>query len=257
MRTNFEVGRVTDEIIAFIRAYFEKNHLGGVVLGISGGKDSAVVAGLFSMALGAENVVGLYMPCCSRHEDGILASKVCEHFGFKLHHLNLNPVFEAFNEEFKNTFIDDYAEKDLVDAHINIKPRLRMLSCYYAAQYLSNLNKVGYVVAGTSNQCEIYVGYFTKGGDSVHDISVLANLTVAEVIAIGEYIKVPNEVLYRPPDDGISGMTDEEKLGVTYDEIAEFIQNGTIGNKEHEEKIKKYHQKNLHKLNPIPTFRVE
>ena len=99
-----------------------------------------------------------------------------------------------------------------------------MSACYYMASLFSALNGGTYIVIGTSNKCELYVGYFTKGGDSVHDIAPIADLTVEEVIKVGEYLNVPSEVLYRTPDDGISNQSDEEKLGVSYKDIAAYIE---------------------------------
>ena len=98
-----------------------------------------------------------------------------------------------------------------------------MCSVYYAARLISDIKKKTYLVAGTSNKSELYVGYFTKGGDSVHDISTIADFTVDEVIAIGEYLKVPEKVLYKKPNDGLSNQTDEDKLGVKYSQIEQFI----------------------------------
>ena len=104
------------------------------------------------------------------------------------------------------------------------------------------------------NKCELYVGYFTKGGDNVHDISVLADLTVEEVIKIGEYIKVPEKVLYKAPDDGLSNKTDEDKLGVKYSQIADYMIDPNRVDEETRKKIEKLHKNNLHKFN-IPTYR--
>lgn len=130
-----------------------------------------------------------------------------------------------------------------------------MSSVYYMAALLSALRGKTYLVAGTSNKCELYVGYFTKGGDSVHDIAPIADLTVEEVIKVGEVLNVPKEVLYRVPDDGLSNQTDEDKLGVTYNEIASYI-NGEEVSKESKEKIEKLHKNSLHKFN-IPTYKKE
>jgi NAD+ synthase len=118
----------------------------------------------------------------------------------------------------------------------------------------SSIRKKTYIVGGTSNKSELYVGYFTKGGDSVHDISVLADLTVEEVLAIGDYLKVPKEVLYRVPSDGLSNQTDEDKLGVKYSDIAKYMENPENVNKNVREKIEKLHKNNQHKFN-IPTYR--
>lgn len=242
----------TKNIISFIQNYFKENNLGGVVLGISGGKDSAVVAGLFSLALGKENVVGLTLPCHSNIEDFEDANLVANKFGFELLNVDLSQTNDIFQKELMKAAKSD----DIVnykDADINIKPRLRMTSCYYMAACLSAIRKKTYVVAGTSNACELYVGYFTKGGDSVHDIAVLADLTVEEVIKIGEYIGVPDKVIHKTPSDGLSGMSDEDKLGVKYSDIAKVI-NKELTNGMEYEKIERLHKKAAHKFN-IPTYR--
>lgn len=252
---NFNVERVTSEIIEFIRKYYKDNNLKGAVIGISGGKDSGVVAGLFTKALGSENVIGLWMPCHSKEEDYKNAMLVANHFGFKLLEFDLTRLYDNYVKQIKeNNIVTD--DNNLTDANINIKPRLRMSTLYYYAAMLSSINKGIYIVPGTSNKCELYVGYFTKGGDNVSDISVLSDLTVDEVIKIGEYIGVPDKVIHKTPDDGLSGKTDEEKLGVKYNEIAEVINNQDAPNvsKEVHEKIKKLHRQNQHKFE-VATYR--
>ena len=242
----------TKKIIEFIQKYFKDNNLGGVVLGISGGKDSAVVAGLFSLALAKENVVGLTLPCHSKDEDSIDAKSVADKFGFELLNVDLTRTNDIFQEELKKALKED-DDAFYKDSDINLKPRLRMSSCYYVAAALSKIRKKTYVVAGTSNKCELYVGYFTKGGDSVHDISVLADLTVDEVIKIGEYIGVPDNVIHKIPSDGLSGMSDEDKMGVKYSDITKVINNELTSGEEFE-KIEKLHKNSRHKFN-IPTYK--
>lgn len=247
------IEKVTNEIIAFIRNYYQENHLKGAVIGISGGKDSAVVAGLFTKALGSENVVGIWMPCHSKDEDYANAKLIADHFNFELKEFDLTNLYDNYVAQIKGCNIVN--DDNLIDANINIKPRLRMSTLYYYAAMLSSLNKGVYIVPGTSNKCELYVGYFTKGGDNISDIQVLADLTVDEVISIGKYIGVPDKVIHKAPDDGLSGKTDEEKLGVKYSEIAEVINNDNPNvSKEVHEKIKKLHLGNLHKFN-IATYR--
>lgn len=252
----FDAREVTNEIIKFIRDYYKKNNLKGAVIGISGGKDSGVVAGLFAKALGPENVVGIWMPCHSKEEDYDNALLVANHFGFSLKEFDLTNLYDNYVEQIKeNNLVND---DNLIDANINIKPRFRMSTLYYYAAMLSSVNNGVYIVPGTSNKCELYVGYFTKGGDNVSDIQVLADLTVQEVIKVGEYIGVPDKVIHKTPDDGLSGKTDEEKLGVKYSEIAEVMSNPDNPNvsKEVHEKIKKLHKNNLHKFN-IATYRKD
>ena len=242
----------TNKIVEFIRDYYKKNNLKGVVLGISGGKDSAVVAALFAKAIGAENVLGVTLPCHSESTDRTDAIKVAEKYGFELINLDLTPCFDNFINEIAK--LGNFTEEELKDSNINLKPRLRMSTLYYLAALYSAVRGKTYLVAGTSNKCELYVGYFTKGGDSVHDISTIADFTVDEVIAIGEYLKVPEKVLYKKPNDGLSNQTDEDKLGVKYKDIATYIDNPNLVEKETGEKIKKLHNNNLHKFT-IPTYR--
>lgn len=247
----FDAKVESEKIIKFIQNYYKENNLTGAVIGISGGKDSGVVAGLFSRALGSDNVVGIWMPCHSNEIDKENAKKVSKKFGFELLEHDLTNTYENYVKQIKE--INKINDEDLIDSNINIKPRLRMMTLYYYAAMLTRKNKKVYIVPGTSNKCEIYVGYFTKGGDNVADIQVLADLTVEEVIEIGKYIGVPDEVVNKTPDDGLSGKTDEEKLGVKYNDIAKVINNEKIDKKE-EEKIKVLHNKNLHKFN-TPTYR--
>ena len=248
----FDAKKETKKIIEFIRDYYKKNNLGGV-LGISGGKDSAVVVALLVEALGKENVLGLTLPCHSKQKDKDGAKLIADYYGFQLLNIDLTPVYDSFKEQI--ALLGDYTEEQLKNSDINIKPRLRMSSVYYMAALMSALTGKTYLVAGTSNKCELFVGYFTKGGDSVHDIAPIADLTVDEVIAVGEELKVPHEVLYRTPDDGLSNQSDEDKLGVKYKEIASYMAGEELP-EEVKQKIEKLHKNNLHKFN-IPTYRKE
>ena len=244
----FNAKKTSEEIIEFIRNYYRENNVKGAVIGISGGKDSAVVAGLFSKAIGPENVTGLWMPCHSKEEDKKNAQLVADTFGFELIDIDLTNIYDNYVALYKNIY-PNLKEEDLTNSNINIKPRLRMTTLYYNAALLSNLKKGLYLVSGTSNACELYVGYFTKGGDSVSDIQVLADLTVEEVIKVGQIIGVPNQVVLKTPDDGLSGMTDEEKLGVRYQDIASVMNNEGIVNEHVKQKIIRMHNNNQHKFN--------
>lgn len=248
----FNAEKEANNVIEFIRKYYKENNLGGAILGISGGKDSGVVAALFTKALGSENVIGVTMPCHSKEEDKSDAKLVSDYYGFKLINFDITNTFEAFKIELKT--IGNFNEEETKNSDINLKPRLRMTTLYYLAALYSNLNGKTYLVAGTSNKCELYVGYFTKGGDSVHDISPIADFTVEEVIKIGEYLKVPEKVLYKKPNDGLSNQTDEEKLGVKYSEIASYMEDENSVDEKTRQKIKKLHNNNLHKFT-IPTYK--
>ena len=242
----FNAKKETKNIIEFRREYYKKCNLKGVVLGISGGKDSAVVAALFTKALGSENVVGITLPCHSKDEDKTLAKLISDKYEFELINIDLTNTFDTFKNEI--TKLGSFNEKELKNSDINIKPKLRMSSCYYVAALYSELKHGTYLVAGTSNKCELYVGYFTKGGDSTYDIGVLNNYTVDEVIEIGKYLEVPEQVLFKAPSDGLSNQTDEDKLGVTYKEIASVINDEDVSI-ETKSKVNRLHTNNLHKFN--------
>ena len=252
MRKEFNAKEEVKNIVKFVREYYKNNNLGGAILGISGGKDSGVVAALMVEALGKENLIGVTLPCHSKEEDRIDAKLVSDYYGFELINFDITSTFDAFKDELKN--LGEFTLEQTKNSDINLKPRLRMSTLYYLAALYSALKGKPYLVVGTSNKCELYVGYFTKGGDSVHDISLIADYTVEEVIKIGEYVKVPEKVLYKKPNDGLSNQTDEDKLGVKYADIASYIENPNSVDSEVGEKIKKLHNNNQHKFN-IPTYR--
>ena len=246
----FDPKKEVDNIVSFIKDYYKKNNLKGVVLGISGGKDSAVVAALFTKALGSENVLGVTLPCHSIASDKSDAKLVAEKYGFELLNIDLTNVYDSFINEIDK--LGNFSEKELKNSNINLKPRLRMSSVYYLAALYSELKGGTYIVAGTGNKCELYVGYFTKGGDSTYDIGVLNNYTVDEVIKLGEYLEVPDVVIHKTPSDGLSNQSDEEKLGVKYKDIAAYMNNEKL-DEETKNKIEKLHNSSKHKF-VIPAY---
>lgn len=136
---NFDAVRETQHVIKFIKDYYAKNNLGGAILGISGGKDSAVVAALMVEALGKENVIGVTLPCHSKEEDKIDAKLISDFYGFNLINFDLTNTFDNFKLELKN--LGEYTNEELKNSNINLKPRLRMASLYYLAALYSTLNK--------------------------------------------------------------------------------------------------------------------
>ena len=247
----FNAKKEKDKIVKFIRDYYENNNIGGVVIGISGGKDSGVVAGLFAEAIGAENMVGVTLPCHSNENDKKDALRVSDYYGFEMIDIDLTETFDTFKKQIEK--LGDFTEEEIKNSDINVKPRLRMTSLYYVAALYSAIKKKTYIVAGTGNKCEEFVGYFTKGGDSVSDIKVLADLTVEEVIKVGEVLNVPKEVLYKIPNDGLSNTSDEDKLGVKYADIAKYMNDEEL-DEDIKKKIERLHKNSLHKFN-IPTYR--
>ena len=203
-------------------------------------------------ALGRENVLGVWMPCHSKEEEKADAKLISDYYGFDLIDYDLTETYETFKSNL--TTLGDFTKEQTKNSDINIKPRLRMMTLYYLAALQSALKGKTHLVVGTSNKCELFVGYFTKGGDSVHDISPIADFTVDEVIKIGEYLNVPPKVLYKTPDDGLSSQTDEDKLGVKYKEIASYINGEELPCESVKQRIEKLHANSLHKFN-IPTYR--
>lgn len=235
---------MVEEIINWIKEYFINSGVKGVVIGNSGGKDSATVIALLTKALGKEKVLPVVIPCHSKEDDMKDAEKLAKTFGLENLILDITNVYDSLENSATDSNINLNDE-----AKINIKPRLRMTLLYAIAQ------TKGYLVAGTGNMCEQYVGYTTKWGDNASDFNPIANLTVDEVIEVGMALGVPEEIINKPPHDGLGGLTDEEKMGITYNEIAEVIKTGTTKNKESLRKIQEMHRKTEHKRNSIPSYK--
>ena len=200
----------------WIRERVKASGCKGVVIGESGGKDSATVTALCVRALGKENVVGITMPCNSLSTDMEHARLVADTFGIKLIEVNIGSTFTTL----KNTIINEHELNELAVA--NIKPRLRMTTLYAVAQTLN------YLVVGTDNKSEMVMGYFTKWGDGGYDFNPLSDLTMQEVLELGRTLGVPEPILTKAPSAGLwEGQTDEKEMGVTYKAIEEYIKTGT------------------------------
>ena len=202
----------------WIKNYVQNAHSKGVVIGMSGGKDSLVVAKLCANALDKENVFGVIMPN-GEMSDKSDAVKTCELLGIKYAILNINDAYNAIikpvNEILKqnNILLSDVST-------INTPPRIRMTTLY---AFAGSLN---YLVANTSNLSEISVGYSTKWGDGVGDFAPIANFTKTEVCEMGKLLGLPIELVDKTPSDGLSGKSDEAKLGLTYANLDEYIRTG-------------------------------
>ncbi len=231
-------------IIEWIKNYVKNSGAKGVVIGNSGGKDSATVIALCVKALGKDNVLTVAMPCSSIPKDLEDAKLVASTFGVEMLTVNLSSVYKELSLAIENEINNNLVP--LVS--INIRPRLRMITLYTIAQ------QYGYLVAGTGNACESFVGYTTKWGDNACDFNPISEFTVSEVLEIGKVLGVPSEIINKSPNDGLGMGTDEEKLGVTYKEIEEYIATGKVPNKASMEKIEKLHQQSEHKRNQIPVY---
>ena len=199
---------ITEKCINGIKEYFKNTDGKTAVIGISGGKDSSVAAALCVNALGKENVIGILMP--NKQQSDIDDSiKLCEHLKIKYFTMD---IFNAYNAIFTNLTNNSIGPSE--QAKINLQPRLRMTTLYAVAQSYE-----GGRVINTTNMCEAFVGYGTLWGDTVGDFAPLINLVISEIKMIGRDLGLPTELVVKTPTDGLSGKSDEEKLGVTYDEI--------------------------------------
>lgn len=233
-----------DEIVQWIRDYFNVNGPNcDAVIGISGGKDSTIVAALCVEALGKERVVGVLMPC-GEQVDIEDSKRIVEHLGIRSYQVNIQSPVDSIL--FRVRIKMEVSEQ----TKTNLPARIRMTTLYAVAQSLPN----GGRVASTCNRSEDFVGYSTKFGDSAGDFSPLANLMVSEVIQIGRELNIPDDFVDKTPADGLCGRTDEDNLGFTYDQIEKYIVNGTSGDRIIDEVISAMHSRNLHKLLPMPCF---
>lgn len=236
--------KTKDEIVQWIRDYFAQNGPKcSAVIGISGGKDSSIVAALCVEALGKERVVGVLMPN-GEQSDIHDSYRLVEALGINYKVVNIGSAVFALMEELGGNM--RISEQTIV----NIPPRIRMTTLYAIAQSLPD----GGRVANTCNRSEDFVGYSTKFGDSVGDFSPLANLMVHEVLQVGRELTIPRELVEKVPSDGLCGKTDEDNLGVSYNEIDRYISEGCCAIPAHERLIEDLHRKNLHKLNPMPAY---
>ena len=227
-----------------------------VVIGISGGTDSSVCAALCVEALGKDKVYGVLIPD-GEQKDIDKSEELVRHLGINYRIINIGSVTEALRKEFNWEFFGElinnhyiYENNKLNDVYeTNTPARIRMTTLYGVAAILGNSR-----VINTCNLSEDWVGYSTKFGDSAGDFSPLAMITKTEVKQLGYELGLPKDLVEKVPSDGMSGMSDEEKLGFTYEELDKYIRTGEIGNLEHKARIDRMHRMNLHKIEPMPKF---
>ena len=201
------------DISNWIRDYVFSVGAKGVILGLSGGIDSATTAALSVKALGKENVVSLSLPIESIHQDFEDGKLVADHLGIKFIVCDLTLVYKEFLK--KNPSGIDLNQLSMA----NIKPRLRMTMIYFLGQSLGS-----YLVCGTGNRAEIAIGYFTKYGDGACDFDPLASFYKCEVRKIAKILEIPEKIITRDPSAGLwPGQTDEGEIGVKYDTLDEIL----------------------------------
>ena len=246
--------QVKEEVKRWIRDYFEKNGKGCfAVIGISGGKDSSVAATLCAEALGKDRVVGVLMPndIQSDIEDAKRLVEVLE-----IPHLiiNIGATSAALCQELEQNEVLKGMTGNAglsKDSKINLPARIRMTTLYAVAQSLPG----GGRVVNTCNRSEDYIGYSTKYGDSAGDFSPLSDFLVEEVRELGYALGLPKDLIEKTPSDGLSGSSDEEKLGFSYQTLSKYMITGACENEAVREKIDRLHRMNLYKLIPMPQYR--
>ncbi|MCL2809718.1 MAG: NAD(+) synthase [Treponema sp.] len=240
----FDAAKIKNEIITWIREYFEVNGKDcNAVVGISGGKDSSIVAALCTEALGAKRVYGVLMPNGDQHDIDV-ARELVEHLKIKHFFINIKESANILLSEIEKSGVS--ANKQAI---VNTPARIRMTTLYSVSAAVNGR------VANTCNLSEDYVGYSTKYGDSAGDFSPLSQLTVTEVKLIGRQLDLPVKFIDKVPEDGLTGLSDEENLGFTYEVLDRYIREGICEDTVIKEKIDKLHKINLHKLNPMPYYK--
>ena len=234
---------ILDNLVIWTRDMMKSINSNKAVIGISGGKDSSVVLGLMVKVLGKENVIGILMPDGDQI-DISYSHEICKFFDIENHVVNIKSI----TDQFKVKFDDVLKGEILKQTGLNLAPRVRMTVLYGISQSIP-----GSLVINTSNYSEDYVGYATIYGDTARAFSPLGLLTTVEVIEIGKLLGIPEKFLIKAPSDGLTGKTDEEVLGVTYNQINEFINTGKT-EKDKEEIIKRLHRISRFKFKPIPAF---
>ena len=251
----FDVIKAKNECVQWIRDWFAENGKDcNAVIGISGGKDSSVVAALCAKALGTDRVVGVLMPD-GKQADIEDSFKLVNHLNIKYTVINIEPMVEGFYQSLEdNNIMDSDNEPPLnikvtPQAIINLPPRIRMATLYAVSQSVNGR------VVGTDNASEAYIGYSTRWGDNVADLMPILNFTSEEVVAIGDALGLPYELTHKTPSDGLCGKTDEDNFGFTYTTLNKYIRTGICEDEEVKVKIDNLHNKNLFKTQPIPSFK--
>lgn len=238
----FNAIEVKNKCVDWIREFFEKNGKDcNAVVGISGGKDSSIVAALCVEALGKDRVIGVLMPN-GEQSDISYSYFLCGNLGIKFATIPIEDAVNGVLDAIKENI--DISDQTL----INLPARIRMSTLYAVSQSMNGR------VANTCNLSEDWVGYSTRYGDAAGDFSPLSNLTVTEIKQIGRVLGLPDELIDKAPTDGLCGKTDEDNLGFTYDVLDKYIRIGEIEDGEVKKRIDTMHEKNLFKLQLMPSF---
>lgn len=240
--TRIDIQRLTGALIDYCGEQLRASGGERAVIGISGGKDSSVVAALMVAAIGAKNVHGVLMPD-GQQLDIDDAHALVSHLGIHEHLIPIGKITTAFYEQLEDEI------KISHQTTLNLPPRVRMTVLFGLAQSLTNAR-----VINTSNISEDWVGYATLYGDTAGAFAPLGMLTTDEVVAVGKELGLPAYLADKVPADGLTGKTDEDVLGFSYDVLNRYIRTGEIDNPEIKEKIDKLHRNSRFKFQTIPMF---
>ena len=234
--------------IQWIQEYYKDNPDGKAIIGISGGKDSTVAAALCVDALGADRVIGVLMPC-RKQKDISDSVDVCNLLNIEYFYIDIG---EMYHDLRNRVMLATRSEGVTNLFSTNAPARLRMTALYGVAAMYPNSR-----VVNTCNRSEDYVGYSTKYGDAAGDFSPLGNLTVREVLEIGDELGLPEHLVHKTPSDGMCGKSDEDNLGFTYNELDNYILGTGRVREETKEKIDRLHKSSRHKYQPMPMYDPE
>ncbi len=245
MAYTFDAKKTTEKLVKWVKDYFESSASPETkaIIGISGGKDSSIAAAVCVKALGKDRVIGVMMPQ-GIQSDIDCSRKLCDFLGIKTYTVNIGDTVTAFMDELKKHMEPNN------QAIVNTPARIRMTTLYAVGATL------GGRVVNTCNLSEDWVGYSTKYGDAAGDFSPLSDLTVTEVLAVGDELGLPYDLVHKVPTDGLCGKTDEENLGFTYAMLDKYIrgEDDLSDVPEIKEKIDRLHNANLHKLMLMPKY---
>ena len=243
---DFDASKAVEATVKWIQDWFAENGPDcNAIIGISGGKDSSITAALLVEALGKDSVIGIMMPN-GEQSDMDMALLHVNHLG--INHYVIN-IAAAYNGAVKD--IECAIGELSKDSLINLAPRLRMATLYAVGQSRNGR------VANTCNLSEDWVGYSTRYGDAAGDFSPISSFTTAEIRAMGRVLGVPDILIEKVPSDGLSGMSDEDKLGFTYEVLDRYIRTGEIEDATAKERIDTLHERNLFKLRYMDSFKYE
>ena len=243
---DFDASKAVEATVKWIQDWFAENGPDcNAIIGISGGKDSSITAALLVEALGKDRVIGIMMPN-GEQSDMDMALLLVNHLG--INHYVIN-IAAAYNGAVKD--IECAIGELSNDSLINLAPRLRMTTLYAVGQSRNGR------VANTCNLSEDWVGYSTRYGDAAGDFSPISSFTTAEIRAMGRVLGVPDILIEKVPSDGLSGMSDEDKLGFTYEVLDRYIRTGEIEDATAKERIDTLHERNLFKLRYMDSFKHE